>query len=384
MPFDRATLTGLRNDTLQDLADAQVYDATTGQLAQITMFEHSPLRCVGYGTAGGVYSAYGYLDWIAEQSTPWGATDERAAAWGALKGVVQKPASFAAGAETITGPPGTDIPARTGLSRSDGFSYATAAEITLDANGRGVITFAATATGALGNAAAGTLLQFTSPIAGVSAGGIVTANPVTGGADIEDPDAFKARYLQVYAAPPAGGAATDYMEWALAVPGVTRAWCNPNGAGAGSVVVYTMWDEANAAWFGFPQGSNGVATAELRDSAAQGDQLSVANAIYPLRPVTALVYSCAPAPMPINFSLGNLGATNTATNVAAIEAALDAMFLRLGSPLGDADAIIYPNAWEAAINAVPGVPNFTIVAPASPIVPSIGMLPVRGAVTVAS
>ena len=63
----------------------------------------------------------------------------------------------------------------------------------------------------------------------------------------------------------------------------TRAWCLPNGMGTGTVALYTMLDNANAQWGGFPQGSNGVATLELRDAAAQGDQLTVANAIYPQR-----------------------------------------------------------------------------------------------------
>ena len=213
---------------------------------------------------------------------------------------------------------------------------------------------------------------------------IVTVNVINGGADIEDFGAFKARYLQVYANPPAGGNQTDYEEWALAVPGVTRAWCNPIGNGPGTVVIYTMWDLVNALHGGFPQGSDGVASSETRDTPATGDQLTVADAIYQLRPVTAVAYSCAPIGLPVDFVLADLGAANTLTNLTAIDVALDAMFLRLGSPLGDSDAIIYPNAWDAAINGVAGVPNFTVVSPVSPIVPGVGYLPQRGTVTARS
>ena len=110
MPFERQTLTGIRDDVLQDMADAEIYDTTTGQLAAVTMFLDSPLECVGYGTAGGVYCAYGYLDIIAVESTPWGATDENAVGWGSLKGVTRKPATPAAGSETVSGPVETDIP----------------------------------------------------------------------------------------------------------------------------------------------------------------------------------------------------------------------------------------------------------------------------------
>ena len=62
-----------------------------------------------------------------------------------------------------------------------------------------------------------------------------------------------------------------------------------------------MMDVSEAAHGGFPQGTNGVAGAETRDTAATGDQLAVANYIYPLRPATALVYACAPASQAVNY-----------------------------------------------------------------------------------
>ena len=34
-----------------------------------------------------------------------------------------------------------------------------------------------------------------------------------------------------YAQPPQGGAASDYIEWTLEVPGCTRAWIEPQGQG---------------------------------------------------------------------------------------------------------------------------------------------------------
>lgn len=381
MPFERATLTVLRDDTLQDYAEAQVYDTTTGQLALVTMFEHSPLKSVGYGTADGVYSAYGYLDWIALQAVPWTAENEFAIGWGGLKGVTRKPAAFAAGGETISGTViKTDIPAGTLLSRTDGTAYATLADAMIGSGLMAPIAFEAVVSGAAGNAAAGTILTFQSPITGLPSS-LVTVNPIVGGADLEAFDSFKARYLQRYAEPPAGGARSDYIEWAEEVPGVTRAWCNPNGAGAGTVVVYVMLDDAEAGHGGFPQGSNGTAAPETRDVSATGDQLVVADHLYPLRPVTALVYVCTPIAWPVVFTLANLGTANTATNLAAIQGALDIMFLRLSDPLGGA---IYPNAWEAAINALPGVPNFTVTSPAAPLFPPVGYLPVRGTVTIVS
>ena len=60
-----------------------------------------------------------------------------------------------------------------------------------------------------------------------------------------------------------------------------------------------MMDEANAGNGGFPDGTNGVSQYEPRDVAASGNQLEVADYIYPVQPVTAVVHAVAPTPQPI-------------------------------------------------------------------------------------
>ncbi|MGE0109370.1 MAG: baseplate J/gp47 family protein [Bdellovibrionales bacterium] len=97
---------------------------------------------------------------------------------------------------------------------------------------------------------------------------------ITGGADTETDDALFSRMLLAYQETAHGGAKNDYKRWALAVAGVTRAWDNPNGFGIGTVVVYVMFDDANADYDGFPQGTDGVAANEPRGIAATGDQLN--------------------------------------------------------------------------------------------------------------
>ena len=104
--------------------------------------------------------------------------------------------------------------------------------------------------------------------------------------------------LESYGAPPHGGNSSDYVTWALEVPGVTRAWVPPVPLIPGAVTVFFMMDVSEAAHGGFPQGTNGVASLETRDIAATGDQLAVANSIYPLRPVTPIVYAVAPTAAP--------------------------------------------------------------------------------------
>ncbi len=371
MPYARPTLTTLRQMALQDLASADL-PGVDGFL------RWAVLSVLSWALAGMAYLHYGYQDWIARMAVPWSAQDEWAAGWGALKGVTRKAATYAQlTIQTAGGVSNTPVPAGTAVTLLNNTAYTTKADATVDAAGIATLTIQAVVAGTAGNAAVGTTVTLTNGIAGVGSSGTVTAI-VTTAADIETQDAFKARYLQAYASPPAGGDQTDYVEWAEAVPGVTRAWCNPNGAGAGTVVVYTMWDVANAAYGGFPQGSDGVAMLDLRDAAAQGDQLTVANSIYPLRPVTALVYSCAAAAQPINFTIAYLS-PNTPAMLVLIEAALTDLFLRIGSPLG---MTVYPSDWNAAFDSVAGLTRYDITGPTAPIVIPVGALPTLGSVTV--
>lgn len=376
MPFPRATLTERIDEALQDIAAARIYDSTTGSVVDATMLQTSPLRTIGTMAAGAAYEEDGYLDWIALQATPWTATEDgTATAWAALKGVTREPATPATTSRVLQGAPGQLIPAGTVFSRTDGFGYASAADVQLDASGAGFVPLVATATGAAGNAPAGTALTPTLTIAGLSVQPPQAV--ITGGSDIEAFATFRTRYLLAYQQTAEGGAAGDYLRWALAVPGVTRAWILPLGYGPGTVLAYTMFDAAEPLAGGFPQGTNGVATAETRDVPATGDQLAVANAIFPLRPVTALVYSMAPAPFPVPFAIHTTAAVPAAVQ-AAVAAAIDVVFLALASPLG---VEIEVSPFQAAIGSVAGMPAFTLSL--APILAPVGALPVRGAVTYA-
>lgn len=389
MPYARPSLTDLIAQATQDITAAQITDPTTeaileGLLAQAVLFD------VVNAEAALTYLLYAYLDWIALQAVPWTATDEFMYAWGALKGVFPKDATAAAGSFTITGAAnGVLLPAGTKVTRQDTTPYITTADGTTS-GGAVTVPITCSLTGAIGNCASGTPLTLSASIAGIPTLG-AASTIITGGSDQETSDDFRTRMLQVYAAPPQGGDRADYVEWAEAVPGVTRAWVAPNANGAGTVAVYTMFDEAEAAFNGFPQGANGVSqfdqgpNGQPRATVATGDQLAVADSICLKQPVTALVSSYAPIAQSINFSIGNLGAGNTAANQAAIQAALTDMFLRLGyvggtldPSTGEAWTQIDPSDWYAAIGAAPGVTRFSVTAPTAPLTITAGSLPVLG------
>lgn len=369
MPYSRPNLSTLRQQVAQDIAAALP--------GSDPLLRFSNLNITGVAQANLANLQFGYLDWIAQQSNPFTAEGEFLEAWAALKAVYRKPASAASGAVTFSGTSGVVIPAGTGLVRGDGVTATTAADATVVA---GTVTVSATVApdpagqaGAFGNAAVGTAMALAQPIAGVQANGSIST-AFTGGADIETDDSLRSRMLAAYQAPPQGGDENDYITWALQVPGVTRAWCVRNGLGAGTVLVYAMFDVSEASHNGFPQGTDGVATAETRAAAATGDQLAVANYLYPLQPVTALVYAKAPTAAPVNFAITGIATSKR----VAVQAAIADVLLRSGSAKGGTIPIAF--VWSA-IASVAGVTDFVITAPAGDITNTVGTLPTVGTIT---
>lgn len=367
MPYPRQTLA-----TLIQQVHADIKSSLPGA---DPLLRFSILNILGKAVAGLAYGHYGYQDWIAKQSNPYTATGENLEAWAALKAVVRLAPIAAAGAVTFAGSPGAVIPAGTRLVRGDGIEYATNDEATIGGGGTVVAAVTATRADVAGNALAGTVLSLGSGIDFVQSKAEVTT-AIAGGADQEDDDSLRTRMLAAYSKPPQGGSKTDYEQWARAVAGVTRAWCEPNGMGSGTVIVRFMMDETQAENDGFPQGDDGVASDETRATTATGDQLAVADHIFPLQPVGALVYAVAPLANPIDFTLTGT-ATWSADLKAAVEEAIAAALIQNGAP-GGAVLLSYI---EAAIAAVAGTAGFVITAPSGNVAQSAGELPTLGDVT---
>ncbi|MDE3022270.1 MAG: baseplate J/gp47 family protein [Pseudomonadota bacterium] len=378
MPFPRPTLTDLRNQASADIS--------SGLPGADGLLRFSNLNILGAVLAALIYGNYGYLDYIAKQSVPFTSTDEFLEGWAALKQIFRKPAAAAIGSVTFTGIPGSEIVPDTIVVRGDGYEYTTDTDAVIPVGGSITVNITAvlppidpidnpTGNGASGNAATGTVLTLGTAIPGVQSNGVV-ATALTGGADIETNDSLRNRMLQAYQNPPQGGDGNDYIDWALAVPGVTRAWCTPNGFGAGTVVVYVMLDVTESAYNGFPQGTNGVAANEPRGVTATGDQLAVANALFSEQPVTALVSVVAPIANPVDFTIGGISTASSATK-AAISTAIADVFVQQGKPGGTVDLSYI----ESAIAAISGTAGFFIEIPAGNITNTAGQLPTVGVIT---
>ncbi|RKE35302.1 putative phage protein gp47/JayE [Paraburkholderia sp. BL23I1N1] len=352
MPFSRPTLSALRTQIWTDIRSAVGLT--------VSLLQKAVLKIVGSALAALVFGLYGYLDWIAKQAVPFTSTDEFLAGWGALKSVYLEAATQTQLTVQFTGTAPTDLPAGTGVNRTaDGFAYVTMSDAVVSGTTVTVNIQAVTA-GSAGNCDVGTSVSLASAVTGIQSSGTVTAT-ARSGTDVEEQDDFRDRVMLAFQDPVQGGAQTDYVKWARNVAGVTRAWCSPNGFGAGTVVVYFMMDNAESEHAGFPQGTNGVSQFDEgpggtpRDVVATGDQLTVADAIVSQQPVTALVYACAPIENQIGFRITGVTSTSTQT---AIDGALADLMIREGAPAITIDL----SDVNSAIGSVPGSSGYLIEA----------------------
>jgi uncharacterized phage protein gp47/JayE len=375
MPFSRPTLSDLRSRVAADI--------TSGLPTADGLLRFSNLTILGKALAGLDHLNYGYLDWIAKQGVPYTASGEYLQAWAALKDVYQKDARQANGVVTFPAAAGVIVNADTQIVRGDSATFTVQATVTAGTGGSIAVTVTADLAGEAGNTPVGSLMTLGSSIPGVQSSGVVTA-VITGGTDQEQEDSLFARMLAAYQSTPNGGSQNDYVTWALAVPGVTRAWCSPNSFGTGTVVVYVMFDAANSANQGFPQGTNGISANDNRVTSgnlAAGDQLTVANSIFVEQPVTAMVYACAPIGSPVSFTITGLTGASTTTR-AAIAAAIAEVLMEQGAPLTDGTAVDLSDV-SSAISAIAGTKGFVITAPAANIPNTLGHLPTLGVITYA-
>lgn len=349
MPFARPSLPDLRQRVEGDLASAL--------LGAGALLRRSLLQLLAWAIAAATHLLHGHLDWVARQVMADTADAEQLDRWASLYGILRKPAAYAKGSATLTGANNTLVRAGTRLKRADGAEYTTDADVVIAA-GTATATVTAVAAGAAGNAAAGTTLTLVSPIAGVSSTATAAAGGLASGADAETDEALRARVVARIQAPPAGGAATDYVAWALESAGVTRAWCFPLYTGPGTVGVTFVLDNQ---------------TPSIIPSV--GKVAEVQAYIDARRPVTASVTVFAPAALPLNFTIALTPGSDAVK--AAVEAALKDLIRREAKPAG---TLLLSHIREA-ISTAAGESDHTLASPSANVVAGAGQLTTFGAIT---
>ena len=324
------------------------------------------------------YDECEYLTWQVQQLFPDTASLPYLIRFAAIFGIVQKGASPAGGSLVFSGQAGSVIPAGCQVQTSDGtvLVQTSSQVLVLTANSTVTVPAVAITPGSAGNLDPQTSLTLIEAIAGVAPTATVGPGGFTGGADVESQASLLQRTLQRIQAPPQGGAATDYVQWAEEVPGVTRAWSLPRNRGTGTIdVTFVMDGRADI-----------IPTAT--DVAAVQAQLDL------LRPVVGDCVAFAPTPDAIVIALSGVvfsGAVTQADGEAAIVASLTALFA--GATPGGAVVVgpgvssLYPaglvevSQINIAIGGTTGVVRYELDSPIGDVQSAQGHLSILAGVT---
>lgn len=347
MPTQRPTL-----PQLIEQGAAEFESRLPGVLARL---RNSVIGVINRVLAGALSALYKYADRLNDQMWPDTADADELPAHGARWGKTRLAAAKASGAVQFTGANGAGIPSATVVKRTDGTQYVTTAAGVI-AGGLANVPALAVEPGQLGNAVADTVLQLTSPLDGVNSA-TKAATAMAGGSDVESIEAWRARILARIRQTPQAGADYDYVQWALEVPGVTRAWPYPREQGAGTVVVRFVRDDD---------------VSLIPDA---GEVATVQAYLDARCPATATVYVVAPIAAPQAFTIALL--PDTAAIRAAVEAELRALYRREAKPGGT----MLITQQREAISVAAGEIDHVLTVPSANQPHATGLLPTLGVIT---
>lgn len=288
--------------------------------------------------------------------------------WGALYNLPRNEATFARVIVEMTGTTGGTVADGTLFTRSDGFEYEVDGAVAVPAAGTAEVIAQCLTEGAEGNMEVDDELPLQSPIAGVESTGVITGTDQEG-EDQEDLEDYRERVLERMQDPPAGGKASDYIAFAKAVTGVTRAWALPNHIGQGTVGLTFVED-----------GEDPI----IPDSAKVDE---VQEYVLTQQPINADLYTFAPTELEMNPSIALK--PNTAEVQAAVIAELEEMLEREGQVRDAVDpdqvglgvqftGIIPLSLIDEAISIAAGEQDHTVISPVANIQPPSGGLVTLG------
>lgn len=348
MPYSPPTLRELISQT-QNEVDSRLRGADS-------RLRRSFLRVLATVNAGLTYGLYGFLSFIFKQIFPDTSESIYLERWARIWGIERNPATLSSGLVAFTGSDGAAINQGELLTRSDGLQFQTT-ESGIIAGGSLELPVEALLEGVSGNTEADSSLTFVSTPPNLDSSATVL-DGLTGGQEVENDSSLLLRLLLRIQEPPHGGAAHDYVAWALEVPGVTRAWVYPLELGLGTVTVRFMMDET------YPDGIPEAGDVDL-----------VQSYIEERRPVTADVTVVAPVPVGVDFQI-QLNSNDTPETRSAVEAELAAMVRRDAQPGNP----LYLSRINEAISIAPGEFEHILLDPVANVEMNTGEIPVLGVV----
>lgn len=341
-------------------------DYVLSQLGAKAMIPNSVLRIMSDAMAGLTHLTFLYLDWLAKQLMP----DTAEKVWLDRHGVIwltnadgskgRKAATYAQGTVEFvnqTGVAGAIIPVGTTMNGSNGVQYQTVTAGEIGSGGAGTAAAVALTSGSVGNLPDGDALAINPTIPGVDTATLL--GDMDGGYDTETDDQLRERILFRIQNPPMGGSQADYVRWAMACPGVTRAWAAQE-IGPGTMTVRFLMDDDDRR----------LTTADLPSEA----QISVVgDYIDSKRPVTVKdCFTMAPILFFYDITIRNL-TTDNPTVRARIETSIAEMEFARSKP----GQTMYRSWVDEAISQAVGEDthelNFeTTVMPAPAYMPTLG------------
>lgn len=257
------------------------------------------------------HSQHGHLEWIDAQCSPLTCELERLYDWATLYGTERLLATAATGAVLATGIAGTQVLAGTLLRGANGLDYTVLAAVVLAGDSTPVSVRCTTA-GSAGNLSAGQLTLI-DPVPGADSVMVIAAEGLSGGAEDEAVDAWRARVADewqvVVTRGTRSGKPEDYRAWARkAHPSVTTALVQPHVLGLGTVVVRPICNS-------------------LPDRQPSQAVLDAVAAFFNIVPATADWRVVAPIRRGVEVAIHLMPGYDTAANRAAITAALTDLVL---------------------------------------------------------
>lgn len=344
--------------TIKEIRNRIVSDMNSRLTGADALLPNSFLNVLATVFAMAIYPVYLLIEYVLKQIDPSSAEGKYLDRHGTSVRLTRKAASPGLGKIVISGNIGSTLQANSEIQRGDGQKYLTIDTIELTTSPISVSVIAEN-DGAISNAAAGVKCSLVNPVLGIKTECTVDEDGITGGTDAETDDEYRARILDRMKEPFGIGNDNDYKQWALSVPGVTRAWVYPQELGYGNVTVRIASDVGPQA----PIPSDDL-VASAKAYIEKKRPLGVRN-----------LQVLAPVAKPVEFTIDLL--PDDQSTRSAVKASLEALFRKEAEP---GSVVLISHIRQAISNAVGEYDN-TLIAPTADVMSDKGELLVVGEIT---
>jgi len=332
-----------------------------------TILRRSFIEAYSKAISGASHTLHGYLDYLSLQLFTDTMDEENLLRDGTIYGVARNEATIAELNITITFTGAATVAAGTAYQHGSGQTYTIKNDVTAIGAGTEAGIIVADEAGAAATLAAAETVTLTSPIANVQSSAVVDSTAFEG-EDQESIESYRSRVLARKQAPPQGGTNQDFKNYALSVPGITRAWVIPGRLGPGTVTVYVVEDDETPI---FPD---------------QAKLDEVFDAISELMPVEVDLFVVAPVEREMNPIIRLK--PNTAAVQAAVQTELEDLIARSAQVRGTLenstdiyDGIIRVSQVREAISIAQGEEDHVLVFPTEDFQPQEGGILTLGTIT---